>query len=244
MLVESLGDPWGRLGETRAGRLAPLGSSCERVPKFSFESKGDHAGAVEGRSKCKRQLDNLGIAEFDGQSALTYFQEQFFVYARANPKESGYRTVQVCHGPLDALSPFQLCKFKGVPDASDIYFLHPYVVPSDRWLVAIMSLVWPAEGAASKLPPGIYLAVSKDGVTFFEPVLLHKCESHCRRAYDLPVQGNVSFTESGIEFYAHRNVPCRMAPKDRHRKEELVKMQVELPTYIKNLWKRSSTTGE
>ena len=58
--------------------------------------KGDHAGIVEGRSKCKRQLDNLGIAEFDGQSALTYFQEQFFVYARANPKESGYRTVQVC----------------------------------------------------------------------------------------------------------------------------------------------------
>ena len=205
---------------------------------------GDHAGAVEGRSKCKRKSDNLGIAEFDGQSALTYFGGQFFVYARANPKESGYRTVQVCHGPLDALSPFKLCKFIGVPDASDIYFLHPYVVPGGRWLVAIMSLVWPAEGATSKKPPGIYLAASKDGVTFLEPLLLHKCESHGRRAYDLPVQGNVSFTESGIEFYVHRNVPCRMAPKDRHRKEELVKMQVELPTYIKNLWKRSSTTGE
>ena len=58
--------------------------------------KGDHAGAVEGRSKCKRKSDNLGIAEFDGQSALTYFQGQFFVYARANPKESGYRDSKVC----------------------------------------------------------------------------------------------------------------------------------------------------
>ena len=99
--------------------------------------KGDHAGAVEGRSKCIRKSDNLGIAEFDGQSALTYFQGQFFVYARANPKESGYRTVQVCHGPLDALSPFQLCRFIGVPDESDIYFLHPYVVPGDEWLVRV-----------------------------------------------------------------------------------------------------------
>ena len=99
--------------------------------------KGDHAGAVEGRSKCIRKSDNRGIAEFDGQSALTYFQEQFFVYARANPEESGYRTVQVCHGPLDELSPFQLCIFKGVPIESDIYFLHPYVVPGDKWLVRV-----------------------------------------------------------------------------------------------------------
>ena len=38
--------------------------------------KGDHEGAVEGRSKCKRQSDGRG----------------FFVYARANPKES------VAHG--------------------------------------------------------------------------------------------------------------------------------------------------
>ena len=43
--------------------------------------KGDHEGAVEGRSKCKRQSDGRGIAEFDGQSALTYFGSQFFVYA-------------------------------------------------------------------------------------------------------------------------------------------------------------------
>ena len=196
--------------------------------------KGDHPGAVEGRSKCK------GIAEFDGQSALTYFGTQLFVYARANPQERGYRTVQVCHGSLDALSPFELCKFTGVPDASDIYFLHPYVVPGGRWLVAIMSLVWP-EGYVPKTPratpPGIYLALSTDGINFREPVLLHACDSHERRAYDLPVQGNVSFTETGISFYVHRNVPCRMSPKDRNRKEELVKMTKQVPPHICNLWK-------
>ena len=110
-----------------------------------------------------------------------------------------------------------------------------------------MSLVWP-EGAATKnpteTPPGIYFAASRDGVTFQEPVLLHKCESHARRAYDLPVQGNVGFTERGIEFYVHRHVPCRMSPKDRTRKEELVKMWKEVPPYISNLWNGLSTTGE
>ena len=205
--------------------------------------KGDHEGVIEGRSKCKRTSDGRGIAEFDGQSALTYFGGDFFVYARANPKESGHRTVQVCHGPLDELSPFQLCKFKGVPDASDIYFLHPYVVPGGRCLVAIMSLVWP-EGMDSKSPPGIYLAASRDGVIFQEPVLLHGCQSHKRRAYDLPVQGSVSFTARGISFYVHRNVPCRMAPRDKTLKEELVQMHKVLPPYISNLWNGLSTSGE
>ena len=107
-------------------------------------------------------------------------------------------------------------------------------------LVAIMSLVWP-EGWATKnpteFPPGIYFAASRDGVTFREPVLLHKCDSHARRAYDLPVQGNVSFTESGIQFYVHQNVPCRMAEKDRQQlKEELVLRWKELPPYINRLW--------
>ena len=120
-----------------------------------------------------------------------------------------------------------------------IYFLHPYVVPGGTWLVAIMSLVWP-KGWATKKPtehsPGIYFAASKDGVNFLEPVLLHKCDSHARRAYDLPVQGNVSFTESGIQFYVHQNVPCRMAEKDRQLKEKLVQQCKELPPYILKLW--------
>ena len=92
--------------------------------------------------------------------------------------------------------------------------------------------------------PGIYFAASKDGVTFQEPVLLHKCESYCRRAYDLSVQGNVSFKERGIEFYVHRNFPCRMVQKDQQRKEKLVKISKDLPSHISKLWQRSSTTGE
>ena len=202
--------------------------------------KGDHEGAVEGRSKCKRQSDGRGIAEFDGQSALTYFGSQFFVYARANPKESGYRTVQACNwSGGEYWSPFKRCTFVGVPEDSDIYFLHPYVVPSGKWVLAIMSLVWP-EGTFQKNPltnaPGIYLAASKDGFKFQKPVLLHHCESHGRRAYDLPVQGKVGFEATGISFYIHRNVPCRMSPKDTGRKEELVKMTKEVPPYISKLW--------
>ena len=83
--------------------------------------------------------------------------------------------------------------------------------------------------------PGIYFAASKDGVSFHEPVLLHKCESYNGRAYDLPVQGCVSFKEGGIEFYVHQNVRCRMAQKDRQRKEELVKIFKKLPSYINEL---------
>ena len=200
--------------------------------------KGNHEGAVEGRKKCIRKADQVGIAEFDGQSALTYFKGRFFVYARSNPRERGFRTVQVCHGPLNDLSPFQLCKFKGVPDASDIYFLHPYVVPNGDRLIAIMSLVW-AEGWAPPLgkhEPGIYLAASRDGLSFLPPVLLHACKSHERRAYDLPAQGGVTFEERGISFYVHSNVPCRMPPKDRNREERLVKVSKEVPPYVSKLW--------
>ena len=209
--------------------------------RLSTWLKGDHPGAIEGRSKCIRPSDGRGIAEFDGQSALTYFKGQFLVYARANPEESGYRTVQACTiKSLNEKSPFRRCTFASVPDDSDIYFLHPYVVPSGEWVLAIMSLVWP-EGTFQESPlknaPGIYLAASKDGFQFKKPVLLHNCESHGRRCYDLPVQGKIEFTETGISFYVHKNVPCRMSPKHKGRKEELVQMQKEVPSYIRELWR-------
>ena len=58
-----------------------------------------------------------------------------------------------------------------------------------------------------------------------------------RRCYDLPVQGKIEFTETGISFYVHKNVPCRMSPKHKGRKEELVQMQKEVPSYIRELWR-------
>ena len=167
---------------------------------------------------------------------MCWFEGQFLVYARANPREAEYRTVQAMTIKLasNEKSPFTKCTFASVPDDSDIYFLHPYVVPSGRWVLAIMSLVWP-EGTFQA--PGIYLAASKDGFQFEKPVLLHHCESHARHTYDLPVQGRVEFTETGISFYVHRNVPCRMSQKDSGRKEELVQMQKEVPSYIRELWR-------
>ena len=100
--------------------IEPLWSSLEWKP-LRYLIKGDHQGAIDGRSKCKRPTDGRGIAEFDGQSALTYWRGEFLVYARANPRERGYRAVQVCRGELKKFKPFQPCKFTGVPDASDIY---------------------------------------------------------------------------------------------------------------------------
>ena len=198
--------------------------------------KGDHPGAIEGRSKCKRKKDGRGIAEFDGQSALTYWGGEFLLYARANPQERGYRAVQVCRGELKKFKPFQPCKFTGVPDASDIYFLHPYVIPGDGYIAVIMSMVW-ADGHPSD--PGIYLALSKDGVKFERPELLHSCKAHARRAYDLPIQGNVSFTKSGIELFVHQNVPCRMSERDlKSHPEKLVRVTKALEPHICALWTR------
>ena len=84
-------------------------------------------------------------------------------------------------------------------------------VPGDECIAVVMSLVWPED---DRSPPGIYLALSKDGVLFQRPELLHKCKSHQPRAYDLPIQGNVAFLERSIEFYVHQNVHGRMNPKD------------------------------
>ena len=202
--------------------------------------KGDHPGAVEGRSKCIRSTDGRGIAEFDGQSALTYWRGEFLVYARANPRERGYRAVQVCRGQLNSFKPFQLCQFTDVPAASDIYFLHPYVLPGGKCIAVIMSLVWPDGDGSPPKEDGIYLALSKDGVNFHRPELLHSCKSHGRRAYDLPIQGNVSFTESGIELLVHQNVHCRMDSKDWQRPEKLVRVRKALEPYICALWSAAS----
>ena len=212
--------------------IEPLWSSLEWKP-LRYLIKGDHQGAIDGRSKCKRPTDGRGIAEFDGQSALTYWRGEFLVYARANPRERGYRAVQVCRGELKKFKPFQPCKFTGVPDASDIYFLHPYVIPGDRNIAVIMSLVWLDDHASA---PGIYLALSNDGVNFQRPELLHSCKAHGRRAYDLPIQGNVSFTKSGIGLYVHQNVPCRMDNKDHSRPEKLVRVNIALEPHICALW--------
>ena len=74
--------------------------------------KGDHAGQVEGRKKCMRPSDKRGISEFDGQSALTYWKGDFWLYARSNPVKEGHRSVQVCHGQLETFGAFELCTFE------------------------------------------------------------------------------------------------------------------------------------
>ena len=38
--------------------------------------RGDHEGQIEGRKKCVRVSDGLGISEFDGQSAMTFWKNK------------------------------------------------------------------------------------------------------------------------------------------------------------------------
>jgi len=197
--------------------------------------KGDHPGQTEGRSKCGTKFGlPHGISEFDGQSAMTWYKNEFWVYTRANPKERGYRSVQVCHGSLSNFGDFEMCRFEDMPDAADVYFLHPYVIPGGKCIFSLLSYV-DAPGGLQRA--GVYCAVSDNGVNFRKPILVHECDDYERRAIDLPVQGDVEFTETGISFYVHRNVPCRMSPKD-HRKEAIVHVQVPIPKYVRQLWSK------
>ena len=126
--------------------LKPLTQSWQNWSTLEFQKikrflKGDHPGQIEGRSKCTQH--GVGFSEFDGQSALAWWNGEYWLYARSNPKESGHRSVQVCHGKtLETLGAFQMCTFTGVASGIagyDIYFLHPYVLPNKKGMMALMS---------------------------------------------------------------------------------------------------------
>ena len=196
---------------------------------------GDHPGRTEARTQCTRKSDGVRISEFNGQSAVTYFRGEFYIYTRANPAAAGWRSVQVCRGNLNKFGPFELVSFEGVPGGSDIYFLHPYVFPNKNGIFAMLSFVG-APGHMQTMPAGIFCAVSGNGVHFKQPFLLHECESWQRRAYDIPAQG-IEFLDTGIEYLVHKNVPCRMSPTHHDRKEGVVSVHHPLPKYMRGLLK-------
>jgi hypothetical protein len=190
---------------------------------------GHHPGCIDNRSKCK------GVAEFDGQSSLTYFQGKYYLYARANPKEAGWRSVQVCFSEdLHNWGPFAYVPFQHVAQNSDIYFVNAYCPPPGRAIVVIFPMALPAELEGEG---GIYRALSFDGLTFHEPFALLKCKVYKRRTYDLPVNGSVSFDPEGITFCVHKNVPCRM-PTSLKLAESLERIYCKVPPHY-CLWSQS-----
>ena len=213
--------------------------------------KVDHPGQIEGRSKC--MANGVGISEFDGQSALTWWNGEYWVYARSNLQESGHRSVQVCHGKtLETLGEFQMCTFKGVAHGTggyDVYFLHPYFLPNKKGMMALMSFVPPAESKSQAEPAGAYCIVTVDGINWLKPYAAHKCEDHTRRAYDLPVNGKLEFNTAdkddaggagtdhdGITFCVHRNVPCRLPANSTGHKEGVDIVSCRLPPYMCKIW--------
>jgi hypothetical protein len=131
---------------------------------------------IEGRIKCK------GCSEFDGQTACVRFKDEFYFYARSNPEVKGHRSVQCTQGSIGAqgidLKPFRKVTFENLLPGYDVYFLHPYLVPSGKVVVALLSLVH-APGVANK-PAGIYMVWSSNGLDFSEPFLLHACPDNDR----------------------------------------------------------------
>ena len=223
--------------------LKPLTQSWQNWSTLEFQKikrflKGDHPGQIEGRSKCTQH--GVGFSEFDGQSALAWWNGEYWLYARSNPKESGHRSVQVCHGKtLETLGAFQMCTFTGVASGIagyDIYFLHPYVLPNKKGMMALMSFVPADEFKSDAEPAGVYCTMTVDGIHWLKPYAAHKCEDYARRAYDLPVNGYLEFhADDGIAFIVHRNVPCRL-PQNSNKKESIEQVSCRLPQYMCKIW--------
>ena len=223
--------------------LKPLTQSWQNWSTLEFQKikrflKGDHPGQIEGRSKCTQH--GVGFSEFDGQSALAWWNGEYWLYARSNPKESGHRSAQVCHGKtLETLGAFQMCTFTGVASGIagyDIYFLHPYVLPNKKGMMALMSFVPADEFKSDAEPAGVYCTMTVDGIHWLKPYAAHKCEDYARRAYDLPVNGYLEFhADDGIAFIVHRNVPCRL-PQNSNKKESIDQVSCRLPQYMCKVW--------
>ena len=170
---------------------------------------GNHKGCLELRSKFK------GVGEFDGQPALTFFKDQWFLYARANcHADKGCRQVQACHGEsLELMSEFKYVSFSGVPIDADIYFVHVY-----RTNHGTLAAVFPmAEAAKSGRPTlgGIYIAESDNGMDFGPPVPLYRSPVFLRRTFHVPVSfPNISLQKgSSFTLPLHLDVTSRM-PED------------------------------
>ena len=119
-----------------------------------------------------------------------------------------------------------------MPYGSDIYFAHAYVPPSKCCVAVLISLVF-AEGV--ERPAGVYVAINFDGVRFREPLCVHQCRTHKRRAVDLPIQGYVKFTSDGVDFYVHRNIPCRIKNSKPGGPERIDYFNSSLPKYMTKL---------
>ena len=234
--------------------LVSNGQKWKDWASFHFEKiklflNGDHPGQTEGRGKCGQgsswSPSGFGYSEFDGQSALTFWKGEYWVYARSNPRESGYRSVQVCDGrTLGELGKFEMCTFSQVEHGEtgyDGYFLHPYVLHNKKGLVALMSFVPADEFKTPTEPAGVYITMTTDGVHWLKPYPAHKCKDYARRGYDLPVNGLLVVDPDArkqdgdydsITFLVHCNVPCRLPPTSREV-ANLTLVSSSLPGYMR-----------
>ena len=97
-------------------------------------------------------------------------------------------------------------------------------------------LVPAAESKSQAEPAGVYCTVTVDGINWLKPYPAHKCDDHARRAYDLPVNGELVYLPDGITFLVHRNVPCRLPPRSQGNEQSVDKVSCRLPPYMCQIW--------
>ena len=122
---------------------------------------GHHPDCVEKRQKC------TGAGEIDRQNSFIWvpFLKKFLLLTQANRAKiplGGGRGVQgalgvPCHGrwEFDAFVPL---RFPEVPDHSNVYFAHPYVLSN-----AVLALVFPLAREPADGDSGLYLSFCSAG---------------------------------------------------------------------------------
>ena len=202
--------------------------TCTRVVKLV---DGHHPGCIDRREKVNN------VAEFDGQSCVIRFGNQWHLYTRANcHAEGGFRAVQVAKGAtmnkLDAFTPVVVAT---VPPHSNIYFGHMYVAPGGTAILAVMPIAW---GAPDEHHSGIYVSISRDGIVFDKPLLLYGTESYEGRTSSLPCHG-LEFTAKGFKLMIYKNIRRRMSEEQIRRargKPQLFRCECIVPEGFGRCW--------
>ena len=165
------------------------------------------------------RFPNCGCA-LDGRLSLVSFQNQRFLYARANVKPlGGGRFVQVARQKDGAWGAFSLIHIHGYDlFAGDIYMFHVYVNPgNESTLVSFFPIL-----DRSKNRSSLAISFSEDGVWWSSIVdLLASIPSFGGRTFDHPVDG-IEVLGDLVYFFVHHNVPGIGSSSDATDKEAIV----------------------
>ena len=224
-------------------------------PRWLFN--GSHPGCVERRTEVEGKWLHPGAdvssraCGFDGRLSLVFHRGHWLLYARANTKTRGYRSVQVSKSigdePTGPWGPFRQLSFHGFPapvagGGPDVYYF--LVQDNPAWpgsLVATFPFFHLRNGCTA-------LAFSNDGVRWSQPVPLVPCavvdrkggRTLCHPTNLLSQGGGAEATKEAV-LYIHDSVP--MSDKRGHKQQppaHLTQHRIEIE-YLARLTRKSIT---